>query len=115
MPITPTKYIWFNGELVPWEQATVHVMTHALHYGSSVFEGIRCYTTPSGPAIFRLQDHLRRLSDSCRIYKMNSGHSTEELVSACCGSSSSNCAATLKSSCTLSQRSSPSAGKASSR
>ena len=54
MPIKPTRYIWFNGELVPWENATVHVMTHALHYGSSVFEGIRCYSTPRGPAVFRL-------------------------------------------------------------
>ena len=59
MPINPTKYIWFNGELVPWEKATVHVMTHALHYGSSVFEGVRCYNTPKGPAVFRLAPHTR--------------------------------------------------------
>ena len=70
MPITPTKYIWFNGELVPWEKATVHVMTHALHYGSSVFEGIRCYSTPNGPAVFRLAPHMRRLFDSAKIYRM---------------------------------------------
>ena len=70
MPINPTKYIWFNGELVPWEKATVHVMTHALHYGSSVFEGIRCYKTPKGPAVFRLAPHTRRLFDSAKIYRM---------------------------------------------
>ena len=55
MPIPATKYIWFNGKLVPWEKATVHVLTHALHYGSSVFEGVRAYETPRGPAIFRLK------------------------------------------------------------
>ena len=55
------KLIWFNGQLIPWEQATVHVMAHALHYGSSVFEGIRVYKTPDGPKIFRLTDHVRRL------------------------------------------------------
>ena len=53
MPIPATKYIWFNGKLVPWEKATVHVLSHALHYGSSVFEGVRAYETPRGPAIFR--------------------------------------------------------------
>lgn len=70
MPIQPTKYIWFNGEMVPWEQATVHVMTHALHQGSSVFEGIRCYETPGGPALFRPTLHIRRLYDSAKIYRM---------------------------------------------
>ncbi|MCL6543580.1 MAG: branched chain amino acid aminotransferase, partial [Roseiflexus sp.] len=71
MPIRESKYIWFNGEMVPWEKATVHVMTHALHYGSSVFEGIRAYETPQGAAIFRLREHIRRLFDSCRIYRMD--------------------------------------------
>ena len=60
MPIPATKYIWFNGKLVPWEKATVHVLSHALHYGSSVFEGVRAYETPRGPAIFRLRDHTKR-------------------------------------------------------
>src|SRR5205085_6208973 len=83
MPITPTKYIWFNGELVPWERATVHVMTHALHYGSSVFEGIRCYKTPTGPAIFRLTPHVRRLFESARIYRMPLTYTIEELVEVC--------------------------------
>jgi branched-chain amino acid aminotransferase len=83
MPITPTKYIWFNGELVPWEKATVHVMTHALHYGSSVFEGIRCYDTPKGPAIFRLTPHTRRLFDSAKIYRMDIPYSRAEINEAC--------------------------------
>jgi branched-chain amino acid aminotransferase len=83
MPITPTKYIWFNGELVPWEKATVHVMTHALHYGSSVFEGIRCYNTPKGPAIFRLAPHMRRLFDSAKIYRMELPYTPEQISEAC--------------------------------
>lgn len=83
MPITPTKYIWFNGELVPWEKATVHVMTHALHYGSSVFEGIRCYDTPKGPAVFRLTPHIRRLFDSARIYRMSLPYKPADIVDAC--------------------------------
>src|SRR2546430_10497799 len=60
-PIPATQFIWFNGKLVPWEKATVHVLSHALHYGSSVFEGVRAYETPRGVAIFRLRDHTRRL------------------------------------------------------
>ena len=64
------ELIWFNGALVPWASATVHVMTHALHYGSSVFEGMRCYETPSGPALFRAPEHLRRLRASARLYRM---------------------------------------------
>jgi branched-chain amino acid aminotransferase len=83
MPINPSKLIWFNGELVPWEKATVHVMTHAMHYGSSVFEGIRSYTTPRGPAIFRLGPHIRRLFDSTRIYWMEIPYSAEQLAEAC--------------------------------
>ncbi|MEN9935707.1 MAG: hypothetical protein RLZZ387_2286 [Chloroflexota bacterium] len=83
MPIAPSKFIWFNGEMVPWEKATVHVMTHAMHYGSSVFEGIRSYNTPSGPAIFRLQPHIRRLFDSARIYRMELKFSHDELMEAC--------------------------------
>lgn len=83
MPINPTKYIWFNGELVPWENATVHVMTHALHYGSSVFEGVRCYKTPKGPAIFRLEQHTRRLFDSSKIYRMELPYTPEQINDAC--------------------------------
>lgn len=77
-----TKFIWMNGELMPWENATVHVMTHALHYGSSVFEGIRAYDTPNGTAIFRLQPHLRRLYDSAKIYRMNIPYTAEQLTAA---------------------------------
>jgi len=62
--LTPTEKIWHNGRFIKWEDATVHVLSHVLHYGSSVFEGIRCYSTPSGPAVFRLREHVRRMLDS---------------------------------------------------
>ena len=68
--IQPTAKIWHNGEMIDWEDARVHVMTHALHYGTSVFEGIRCYATSSGPAIFRPREHVRRLFDSAKVYRM---------------------------------------------
>jgi branched-chain amino acid aminotransferase len=80
---SPPELIWFNGRLVPWASATVHVMTHALHYGSSVFEGMRCYETPRGPALFRAREHLRRLKDSARIYHMGLPWTDEELLDAC--------------------------------
>jgi branched-chain amino acid aminotransferase len=83
MAINPSKYIWFNGRFVPWEKATIHVMTHALHYGSSVFEGVRAYTTPKGVAVFRLHEHTRRLFDSARVYRMRIPYSTEEIDAAC--------------------------------
>lgn len=76
-------YIWQNGQIKPWAEATVHVMAHALHYGSSVFEGIRCYATPNGPAIFRLNDHNRRLFASAKIYEMPMPYSVEDLNTAC--------------------------------
>jgi branched-chain amino acid aminotransferase len=69
-PFRADLLIWMDGELVPWQEATVHVMAHVLHYGSSVFEGVRCYKTPQGPAILRLEEHVRRLYDSSRIYHM---------------------------------------------
>jgi branched-chain amino acid aminotransferase len=75
--------IWRDGQFVNWEDATVHVMSHVIHYGSSIFEGIRCYETPSGPAIFRLPEHMRRFGDSCKIYRMPLTHSHETLVQAC--------------------------------
>src|SRR5688572_858341 len=65
-----TDWIWYNGDFIPWESATLHVMSHVVHYGSAVFEGIRCYKTPEGPAIFRMAEHFRRLSDSAKIYRM---------------------------------------------
>jgi branched-chain amino acid aminotransferase len=78
-----SKYIWLDGSLVAWEDATVHVMSHGLHYGSSVFEGLRCYETPLGPAIFRLGDHIRRLLDSAKIYRIECRWSAGELCEAC--------------------------------
>ncbi|MBA3557298.1 MAG: branched-chain amino acid transaminase [Gemmatimonadaceae bacterium] len=78
-----TTTIWRDGQLVNWEDATIHVMSHVVHYGSSVFEGIRCYETPNGPAIFRLPEHLRRLHDSCRIYRMPLEHTIDTLMQAC--------------------------------
>ena len=76
-------FIWHNGVVKPWQEATVHVMAHALHYGSSVFEGIRSYDTPNGPKIFRLTDHLRRLYSSARIYEMDIPYTLEQLTNAC--------------------------------
>jgi branched-chain amino acid aminotransferase len=78
----PTDKIWLNGELVDWDDATIHVGCHGLHYGSGVFEGIRCYETPAGPAVFRLTDHMRRLEMSARLIYMKLPYSVDELVSA---------------------------------
>ncbi|GAA6205716.1 MULTISPECIES: branched-chain amino acid transaminase [Thalassotalea] len=77
------ELIWFNGELMPWKNATVHVMSHALHYGSSVFEGIRAYKTHKGTCIFRLEEHIKRLFDSAKVYRMNIPYTHEEVVQAC--------------------------------
>ncbi len=76
-------FVWQNGHLKPWAEATVHVMSHALHYGSSVFEGIRSYETPSGPVIFRLTDHMRRLYHSAKVYDLAIPYGLEELNAAC--------------------------------
>jgi len=76
-------FIWHNGEVKRWQDATVHVMAHGLHYGSSVFEGIRCYETHRGPAIFRLTDHNKRLFASARIYEMPIPYTLEQLNQAC--------------------------------
>jgi branched-chain amino acid aminotransferase len=78
-----TEWIWKDGELIPWDSATLHVMSHVVHYGSSVFEGIRCYRTQEGPSIFRLREHIRRLEDSARIYRMDVPFTTEVLEEAC--------------------------------
>jgi len=77
------EFIWHNGAVKPWAEATTHVMAHALHYGSSVFEGIRSYPTPKGQAIFRLGDHLKRLFNSAKIYDMQIPYSLEQLTTAC--------------------------------
>lgn len=82
MPIQAVDVIWMNGELVEWEKATIHVLTHALHYGTGVFEGIRCYETPKGPAVFRLQDHMKRLENSGRIFMMELPYTVDELIAA---------------------------------
>ena len=83
MPITPTANIWMNGEMVPWDQARIHVLTHTLHYGTGVFEGIRAYETADGPGVFRLTDHIERLMNSMRILSMPMPYSVAELVQAC--------------------------------
>ena len=83
MPLKTTKFIWHEGRLVPWEQATVHVLSHALHYGSSVFEGIRVYHTPQGAIGYRLTDHVRRLFHSAKIYRIKIPYTREALVAAC--------------------------------
>ncbi len=79
MPIVATKNIWHNGQLIPWEKANIHVMSHVIHYGSSVFEGIRCYTQPGGAGIFRLTEHMQRLIHSAKIYRMPLAYSVEQL------------------------------------
>ncbi len=75
-----TKFIWLDGKFVPWNNAKIHVLTHALHYGSSVFEGIRCYATADGPQIFRLHEHMRRFLHSAKVMRMNIPYTEDELV-----------------------------------
>ena len=82
MPITPTAKIWMNGSLVDWESANIHILTHSLHYGTGVFEGIRAYQTSNGPAVFRLTEHIERLHNSARILLMDLPYSVDELVEA---------------------------------
>jgi branched-chain amino acid aminotransferase len=79
---TKTKFIWMNGEMVPWNQAQVHVTAHALHYGSGVFEGMRSYDTPDGPAIFRLDAHMRRFEASARAYELPIPYTIDQLSAA---------------------------------
>src|SRR5258708_17479363 len=79
MNVDPSEFIWCNGEFVPWEDAKVHVLTHGLHYGTGVFEGIRCYETDLGPAIFRNDDHLDRLERSAKLYYMPMPYDRETL------------------------------------
>jgi branched-chain amino acid aminotransferase len=82
MALQTTTNIWHNGELLPWDQANIHVMSHVVHYGSSVFEGIRCYTQPGGAGIFRLTEHMQRLIHSAKIYRMPLGYTVEQLSEA---------------------------------
>jgi len=90
MAFESTRWVWMNGRCIPWEQATVHVSAHALHYGSGVFEGIRCYETVDGPAVFRLDAHLDRLYASAAAYRMQIPYSKEELTEAVCETISRN-------------------------
>jgi branched-chain amino acid aminotransferase len=80
--LTPTDKIWHNGRFIPWNEAKIHVLSHVVSYGTSVFEGIRCYDTANGPALFRLRDHVRRMIDSAKIYRMEIPFSLEELSAA---------------------------------
>jgi len=82
MPITPTKKIWMDGQMVDWDQANVHVLTHTLHYGSGVFEGVRAYKTPQGVAIFRLREHTERLLASAKVLMMDVPYDVDELMEA---------------------------------
>lgn len=82
MPIQATARIWHNGNLIPWEKAQIHVLSHAVHYGSTVFEGVRCYGQPQGAAIFRLQEHMQRMIDSAKIYRMPLPYSLDQLSNA---------------------------------
>lgn len=82
MPVKPVETIWMNGRLVPWNDAKIHILSHVIHYGSSWFEGIRCYDTKKGSAIFRLDAHLRRLYDSCKIYRAEIPYSRHEIEEA---------------------------------
>ena len=83
MAFTPSRQIWMNGSLVPWEEARIHVLSHVVHYGSSVFEGIRCYETERGSCVFRLREHVQRLADSAKVYRMPLPYSVDALVAAC--------------------------------
>lgn len=83
MSLNKAEWIWKDGEFIRWEDAQIHLLSLAVQFGSSIFEGIRCYPTPDGPAVFRLDAHLRRLQDSCRIYRMEIGHDASVLEAAC--------------------------------
>jgi len=82
MALQTTANIWHNGQLIPWDKAQIHVMSHVIHYGSSVFEGIRCYSQPNGAGVFRLPEHMARLIDSAKIYRMPLPYTVDQLCSA---------------------------------
>lgn len=79
MAMAKTKYIWMDGKFIDWDNATVHILSHVIHYGTGVFEGLRCYKSPNGPVIFRLKDHTQRLFNSAKIYRMDIPYTQEEL------------------------------------
>jgi branched-chain amino acid aminotransferase len=82
MPVPSVDKVWMDGRMVNWNDANIHILSHALHYGSGVFEGVRCYETPKGPAVFRLRDHLERMERSAKIFMMEVPFSVDELVAA---------------------------------
>ena len=82
MPVKSTEKIWHNGKLIDWDQAKIHVMSHVVNYGSAVFEGVRCYDLPTGPAIFRAHEHAQRLLDSARVYRIPVEYTRQQLVDA---------------------------------
>src|SRR5213592_2829218 len=82
MPLTKSEKIWMDGELVAWDDAKIHILTHSLHYGCGVFEGVRAYATEDGPAVFRLTDHIERLFNSAKIFCIDVPFSRDELVQA---------------------------------
>ena len=82
MPVPPVDKVWMDGRMVDWKDANIHVLSHALHYGSGVFEGVRCYETPRGPAVFRLRDHLERMERSAKIFMMEIPFTVEDLIDA---------------------------------
>ncbi|MEW6757790.1 MAG: branched-chain amino acid transaminase [Acidobacteriota bacterium] len=83
MPVKNTDWIWMNGKFVPWNEAHIHVLSHVIHYGSSVFEGIRCYETPRGPRVLRLKDHIQRLYHSAKVYRMEIPFTLDEYCEVC--------------------------------
>src|SRR5258708_33709453 len=85
MPVQKSEKIWHNGKFISWDDAKLHVLSHVVSYGSGIFEGIRCYETPQGPAIFRLREHMQRLINSGRIYRMEPPYSVDEFSSVACG------------------------------
>ena len=82
MPVKKTEKIWHNGKLIPYDDARIHILSHVVNYGTSLFEGIRCYATPGGPAVFRLKEHMQRLLNSCKIYRIDAGFSLDRLIEA---------------------------------
>lgn len=82
MPFNKVEYIWMNGKFVKWDDAKIHVLSHVVHYGSSLFEGQRCYKTPKGPACFRLQEHIDRLWNSCKVYRMEIPYTRQQIFDA---------------------------------
>ncbi|HMT13073.1 MAG TPA: branched chain amino acid aminotransferase, partial [Ignavibacteria bacterium] len=82
MPVKKVEKIWMNGKLINWDDAKVHILSHVIHYGSSFFEGIRCYKTPQGPAVFRLSDHVKRLIFSAKVFRAEIPFSHDEIFDA---------------------------------